>query len=147
MRIWQWSFRKTGTIGTLARRAKRCLTWSTEGFSVGSQDITPRKILRLLCKIPQSNAFWPENVLQCRPYCILRHFSNAIPSCTPVICTSIFQWLIGNAIICFYRWNMFTVINLYCCLDLLLHLLKVGCICKMLKPFRSSGFSRGFTMS
>jgi len=50
----QWSFRKTGTMGTLASQAEIGVWVQAPGggASTGSGGITPRKILRLYMRNP-----------------------------------------------------------------------------------------------
>ena len=71
-RQYQWSFRKTGTIETLASQAEIDV-WvsSTGGASVGSGSITPGKNwdCTCICRIAKSSAFG-------RPYCVLKHLNN-----------------------------------------------------------------------
>ena len=38
-----------------------------------------------MCEVVQSSALLPENVSQCRPRCVLKHCSHAIPSKWPVL--------------------------------------------------------------
>jgi len=60
--VYQWSFRKIGTTGTLASQAEKNGVWvqATGSRLLGVRGYYPEKI-EIVCKIRQYSAFLTEN--------------------------------------------------------------------------------------
>ena len=89
--LLQWSFRKTGTMGTLASQAEIGVL-IIRGRSAGEREYYPRKKKFEIVYAKSCNIlvhFEPENGSQCRPQCFLENFNNAfLLEMTPVLLVS-----------------------------------------------------------
>ena len=80
----QWSFRKTGTMGTLYQTKRILVSASKQRrrFCGGPGESPPPRKIFFRLYIEKNPAIWcllwPENGSQCRPWCVLKQRYNGI---------------------------------------------------------------------